>query len=63
MVILLLHHFLENYGVGKNHLELHADNCAGQNKNNHIAFFGMMYVSCTKSGSQLSIQTMFFKVG
>ena len=34
VVVSLLHHFLETYGVGEDHLELHADNCAGQNKNN-----------------------------
>ena len=30
--------FLENYGLGKKHMHLHADNCAGQNKNCHVVF-------------------------
>ena len=33
-VISLLHHFLANHTLGETHLHLHADNCAGQNKNN-----------------------------
>jgi len=34
VVISYLHHFLENYGVGEQHVHFHADNCSGQNKNN-----------------------------
>ena len=33
-VISNLHHFFGNHGLGEKHLYLHADNCAGQNKNN-----------------------------
>ena len=33
-VISLVHHFLENYGIGEKHLQLSADNCSGENKNN-----------------------------
>ena len=33
-VISLIHHALENYGLGEEKLHLHADNCSGQNKNN-----------------------------
>ena len=35
-VVSLLHHFLENHGLGEVNLSLHADNCAGQNKNNTV---------------------------
>ena len=39
MVISLLHHFLENYGVGKQKMELHCDNCSGQNKNKFVMWY------------------------
>ena len=32
-IISLLHHFLETHSLGESELHLHADNCAGQNKN------------------------------
>ena len=32
----MLHHFLETYGIGEQHLRLHADNFVVQNKNNII---------------------------
>ena len=35
-VVSLLHHFLENHGLGEVNLHLHADNCVGQNKNNVV---------------------------
>ena len=41
VVISYIHHFLENYGIGEQHLQLNADNCAGQNKNNLM----MQYLS------------------
>ena len=33
-MVSLLHFFFENYGLGEEHVQLHADNCSGQNKNN-----------------------------
>ena len=39
MVISFLHHFLENYGVGKQKMELHCDNCSGQNKNKFVMWY------------------------
>ena len=39
-VVSLLHHFFETHSLGEEHVHLHADNCAGQNKNNT-----MMHVS------------------
>ena len=41
IVISLLHHFFENFGVGETDVICHADNCCGQNKNN----FMMQYAS------------------
>ena len=38
-VISMVHHFLEEYGIGEQHLHLHADNCAGQNKNNSFLWY------------------------
>ena len=36
-----LHHYLEYYSVGEKVLQLHCDNCAGQNKNTTtILYFG-----------------------
>ena len=39
MVISLLHHFLENYGLGEKHIHIHCDNCAGQNKNKFVMWY------------------------
>ena len=36
IVVSLLHHFLENHSLGEVNVHLHADNCAGQNKNNIV---------------------------
>ena len=33
-VISRLHYYFEHYGLGEEEVFLHADNCAGQNKNN-----------------------------
>ena len=35
-IISYVHHYLENHGLGEQHLELQADNCVGQNKNNFV---------------------------
>ncbi|CAL1548193.1 unnamed protein product, partial [Lymnaea stagnalis] len=39
MVISLLHHVLENFGFGEKRIELHCDNCSGQNKNRFVLFY------------------------
>lgn len=39
MVISLLHHFLEHYGLGEKGLDLHCDNCSGQNKNKYLLWY------------------------
>ncbi|GFR61393.1 hypothetical protein ElyMa_003556500 [Elysia marginata] len=35
-VISYLHFFFEHFGFGELHVELHCDNCAGQNKNQYL---------------------------
>ena len=35
-VISQLHHFFANYGLGECGVDLHCDNCSGQNKNNFL---------------------------
>jgi hypothetical protein len=56
----MLHHFLENHGVGESHLKLHADNCVAQNKNNILMQYLMWR---TMIGKNESIQISFMIVG
>ena len=42
VVISYLHHFVDNNRAGECHLQLNADNCGGQNKNNFI----LWYLAC-----------------
>ena len=53
-VISLLHHFLANHALGETHLHLHADNCAGQNKNKH--FFTVLCMARTIWPSPINYQ-------
>ena len=34
-----VHHFLTQHGLGETEVHLHADNCAGQNKNNYFLWY------------------------
>ena len=34
-----VHHFFAQHGLGENDVHLHADNCAGQNKNNYFLWY------------------------
>lgn len=38
-VISYLDHFFSTYGIGEEHVDLHCDNCAGQNKNNFVLWY------------------------
>lgn len=38
-VISYLHHFFETYGLGEKHVDLHCDNCSGQNKNRYVLWY------------------------
>ena len=41
-VVSMLHHFLEHHTLGEEEVELHADNCVGQNKNNMVIQVGIV---------------------
>ena len=56
----MLHHFLENHGVGETHLQLHADNCVAQNKNNILMQYLMWRTMTDKNES---VQISFMIVG
>ena len=59
MVISLLHHFLENYGLGEKHIHIHCD-CAGQNKNKFV----MRYLAWRiMRGLHTSISVNFMPAG
>jgi hypothetical protein len=56
MVVSLLHDYLASSPIQPTHLELHADNCVGQNKNNtmiqvnrYIPCNGTNFVVCSIS--------------
>lgn len=38
-MISYVHYYLKHYGLGEQHVHLHADNCAGQNKNNFFLWY------------------------
>ena len=38
-VISYLHHFFENYSLGETSVQLHCDNCSGQNKNKYMLWY------------------------
>lgn len=59
-VISLLHFFLENYGLREKHMHLHADNCAGQNKNSFVMWYLMSRVL---TGRHISIKMSFLLAG
>ena len=59
-VISLLHSFLENYRIGEKHMHLHADNCAGQNKNSYIMWYLLWRVL---TGRHVSITMSFLMTG
>ena len=39
-----LHHYFENYGLGEKEVNLHCDNCSGQNKNQYVLAYLMWRV-------------------
>ena len=38
-IVSMLHHFFSTHSLDETHLQLHADNCAGQNKNKTVASY------------------------
>ena len=59
-VISLLHSCLEMYGMGETHVHLHADNCAGQNKNSYVMWYLLWRVL---TGRHASITMSFLLTG
>ena len=60
MVISLFHHFLEKYGLGETHMQLHCDNCSGQNKNKYLMWYLAWRVM---SGLHMEISINFMPAG
>ena len=59
-VISLLHSYLEKYGMGKKQMHLHADNCAGQNKNSYVMWYLLW---CVLISRHVSITMSFLLTG
>ncbi|XP_041373710.1 LOW QUALITY PROTEIN: uncharacterized protein LOC121386766 [Gigantopelta aegis] len=59
-VISLLHHFFEHYGLGETDVHLHADNCAGQNKNSVMMWYLLWRVL---TGRHRSVKISFLLTG
>ena len=59
-VISYLHDYLENQTTATPHLHIHADNCAGQNKNNYMLQY-LMWRCCT--GKNIEIVLSFLIAG
>ena len=45
-VISYLHHYFDQYGLREKHVELHCDNCSGQNKNRYMLWYLCWRVVC-----------------
>ena len=56
-IISYLHHYLDVYGVEEQHLQLQANNCVGQNKNNPMIQY-LAWSCFTKRSSSCSIHFM-----
>ena len=41
-----VHHFFAQHGLGETEVHLHADNCAGQNKNNFFLWYFVWRIAC-----------------
>ena len=59
-VISLLHYYITTLGVGERQVSLHADSCAGQNKNNYVLFYLLWRVF---TGLQKTIQLYLIIAG
>lgn len=56
-IISYLDHYLDVYGIGEEHLQLQADNCVGQNKNNAMIQY-LAWRCYTKKNTSCSIHFM-----
>ena len=59
-IISYLHHYLAHYGMGEKEMHLHADNCAGQNKNSFMMWYLAWRVLC---GLHTTISIHFMLAG
>ena len=59
-IVSMLHYFFAHHSLGETHLKLHADNCAGQNKNNTMLQYLMWRVL---SGQHKTILLSFMITG
>ena len=60
--ISMLHHFLTEHSVGEKHLQLHANNCVGQNKNNHLVQY-LLWRTMTRRHESIELSFMIVHVG
>ena len=51
----MLHHLLDTHGTGETHLQLHADNCMGQNKNSASRKVGFRDVAPSYPSQPLNV--------
>ena len=56
-VISYLHHFFENYGLGETSVDMHCDNCSGQNKNKFMLWY-LAWRVLSKLHSSVSVNFM-----
>ena len=59
-IISMLHHFFQTHGIGEKSVHLHADNCAGQNKNRFMMYYLMWRV---RTGLHEEVTISFLPVG
>lgn len=59
-VISYIHNFFENYGFGEKDVDLHCDNCSGQNKNKLLLWYLCWRTLC---GPHTSVKLHFLVVG
>jgi len=59
IIISMLHHFFQVYGLGETVVHLHADNCSGQNKNQYM----MQYLAWRVLSQKHKITLSFLPVG
>jgi len=57
LVITLLHHFFKNYGLKERIVDLHCDNCGGQNKNKFLIWY-LMWRVITGRHDQITLNFM-----
>ena len=60
LIISTLHHFFQTHRIGEKSVHLHADNCAGQNKNRFMMYYLMWRV---RTGLHEEVTISFLPVG